>query len=93
MTPNRGLVTVSPGRAELVDLPYPTLPRDDYIIVKGTAFAVNPSDHAHIDMTDEQSCAGCHVGCDYAGVVVEVGPGVTKDFKKGDRIAGAANGG
>lgn len=30
--------------------------------------------------------------CDYAGVVEEVGPGVTKPLKKGDRICGFAHG-
>lgn len=32
------------------------------------------------------------MGCDYAGTVVEVGPEVTKSFKKGDRIAGFCHG-
>lgn len=31
--------------------------------------------------------------CDYAGVVEEVGPGVTKPLKKGDRVCGFAHGG
>lgn len=30
--------------------------------------------------------------CDYAGVIEEVGPGVTKALKKGDRICGFAHG-
>lgn len=30
--------------------------------------------------------------CDYAGVIEEVGPGVTKPLKKGDRVCGMANG-
>jgi NADPH:quinone reductase-like Zn-dependent oxidoreductase len=33
------------------------------------------------------------LGCDAAGIVVEVGSKVTKDWKVGDRIAGGAHGG
>lgn len=35
---------------------------------------------------------GCIVGCDYAGIVEEVGSKVTKEWKKGDRIAGFTHG-
>jgi len=35
---------------------------------------------------------GCTVGCDYAGTVVEVGSKVTKDWQKGERIAGFTHG-
>lgn len=35
---------------------------------------------------------GLRAGCDYAGIVEEVGPDVTKAFKKGDRIAGPTHG-
>lgn len=31
--------------------------------------------------------------CDYAGVVEEVGSGVTRALKKGDRVSGMAHGG
>lgn len=37
-------------------------------------------------------CPGHTVGCDFAGVVEEVGPKVTKNWKKGDRIAGMTHG-
>lgn len=40
----------------------------------------------HADMADPRQC-------DYAGVVEEVGPGVTKPLKKGDRVCGFAHGG
>jgi NADPH:quinone reductase-like Zn-dependent oxidoreductase len=33
------------------------------------------------------------IGCDYAGIVEEVGSKVTKPFKKGDRVCGFAHGG
>lgn len=88
----KAIVNISPGKAQILDVPYPKLPKDDYLIVRPTAWAVNPTDPYHLDIDGDESCAGCHVGCDYAGVVVEVGPGVTKGFKKGDRIAGAVNG-
>lgn len=51
--------------------------------------AVNPTDWAHVDSLSD---AGAVVGCDYAGVVVEVGKAVTKPFKKGDRVAGFSHG-
>ena len=35
---------------------------------------------------------GCTVGCDYSGVVEEVGSKVTKQWQKGDRIAGFVHG-
>ena len=36
---------------------------------------------------------GSTLGCDYAGVVEEVGSKVTKSWQKGDRIAGFVHGG
>lgn len=33
------------------------------------------------------------IGCDYAGIVEEVGSKVTKGFKKGDKVCGFAHGG
>lgn len=35
---------------------------------------------------------GCTVGCDYSGIVEEVGSKVTKEWKKGDRVAGFTHG-
>jgi len=88
---NKAIVVVKAGDAQILDVPYPTLPGDDYIIVKPTAVAINPTDWKHVNFADSIDCEGTHVGCDYAGVVEEVGPAVTK-FKKGDRVCGFANG-
>ncbi|UNI17153.1 hypothetical protein JDV02_003529 [Purpureocillium takamizusanense] len=78
------------GAAQLVhDRPVPKL-RDDYILVKTAAVAVNPTDWKHIQSLVQ--VPGPLVGCDYAGTVVEVGSKVTKAFKKGDRICGFAHG-
>ncbi|KAF9876428.1 hypothetical protein CkaCkLH20_05836 [Colletotrichum karsti] len=92
MAQNQAVKTIEAGVAKVVDAPVPKLPRDDYILVKTTAVAINPTDWKHVDLADKAGCVGIWVGCDYAGVVEEVGPGVTKDFKKGDRICGPVNG-
>ncbi|KZL86072.1 zinc-binding oxidoreductase, partial [Colletotrichum incanum] len=92
MAQNQAVKTVAAGVAKVVDASIPTLPADDYILVKTTAVAINPTDWKHVDFADKAGCVGIWVGCDYAGVVEEVGKGVTKDFKKGDRICGPVNG-
>ncbi|KAI9812614.1 MAG: hypothetical protein M1827_004603 [Pycnora praestabilis] len=86
----RAIVIQGPKQAKLVsDAPVPKL-RDEYILVKVVAVALNPTDWKHIDFLADK---GAIVGCDYAGIVEEVGKGVRKDFKKGDRIAGFVHGG
>jgi len=89
---NQAVVIIAAGKAEVVDVPYPKLPADDYMIVRTTAVAVNPTDWKHVEYADKLGCEGCYVGCDYAGVVEEVGPAVAKGFKKGDRACGPVNG-
>ena len=90
---NKFIVIGTPGNLQIQDVPYPVLPSDDYMIVKVRAVAVQPTDPFHADIQGEHSVQGCYAGCDYAGEVVEVGKGVTKDFKNGDRVAGFGNGG
>lgn len=85
---NHAIVIKSAGNAELVETSVPAL-RDDYLLVKVRAVALNPTDVLHIDYL---APVGARVGCDYAGVVEEVGAKVTKPFKKGDRVAGVAHG-
>lgn len=87
----RAVAIVKPGVAALVNnRPVPTL-RDGYLLVKTVAVAVNPTDWKHIDHLVKE--AGPLVGCDYSGIVEQVGPNVTKNFAKGDRVCGMAHGG
>lgn len=71
------------------DAPVPSL-RPDYLLVKTIAVALNPTDWKHIGFA--VSNPPVTVGCDFAGEVLEIGPAVTKSFKKGDRVAGFVHG-
>lgn len=86
---NYGLIREDVGIARLKPTQIPDL-RDDYILVRTVAVALNPTDYTTLDAPGD---AGTIVGCDYAGIVEQVGNAVTKRFKKGDRIAGFAHGG
>ncbi|KAM5361249.1 hypothetical protein ACJA88_014533 [Fusarium oxysporum] len=70
-------------------VPMPKL-RDGYLLIRTTAVGLNPIDWKQLQQGTE---LGSKFGYDYAGIVEEIGPGVSKPFKKGDRIAGLANGG
>ncbi|OCT48175.1 Protein TOXD [Cladophialophora carrionii] len=72
------------------DRPTPKL-RDDYILVKTAAVALNPTDWKHVAFG--LGAQGGLVGCDFSGTVEEVGSAVTKSWSKGDRVAGVAHGG
>lgn len=89
MTTQKAIIIASPKQEALVtDRPIPTL-RDDYILVKTEAVALNPTDWKHIAFL---GVPGVLVGCDYAGVVEAVGKDVKKPFKKGDRVCGFVHG-
>ncbi|KAF2463086.1 GroES-like protein [Lindgomyces ingoldianus] len=89
MSTQRAVVHKSEGVAEIrEDVPLPKL-RDDYILVKTKAVALNPTDWKAIDY---RNCPGAIAGCDYSGIVEAVGKHVTTPFKPGDRIAGFARG-
>ncbi|PWY83577.1 zinc-binding oxidoreductase [Aspergillus heteromorphus CBS 117.55] len=88
--PQKAIIVTSPKQGGLVtDRAIPTL-RDDYILVKTVSVALNPTDWKHIAFLAPE---GSLIGCDYAGIVEEVGKNVKKPFKKGDRITGFAHGG
>lgn len=59
------------------------------ILVSNKAVALNPTDWKHRDFV---SPVKSFLGCDFAGVVSEVGAGVTH-LKVGDRVAGFVHGG
>jgi len=85
----QAIVIQKPGEAIPQEVDRPKL-RDDYLLIKVKAVALNPTDWKHIDFV---ATKGTRVGCDYSGVVEEVGSKVTKPFKKGDRVCGFAHGG
>lgn len=81
------------GCASIITAPLPKLEsRDEYVLVRTTAVAVNPSDWKHVDFMLVGDPTGSRPGLDYAGVVVDVGKAVTQNFKKGDRVFGIVNG-
>ena len=89
MNLQKAIVIVGPKQEGLVtDRPRPTV-RDSYILVKTKCVALNPTDWKHVDF---YAGPGALLGCDYAGVVEEIGTGVTKLFKKGDRVCGFVHG-
>ncbi|KIV95470.1 hypothetical protein PV10_03124 [Exophiala mesophila] len=78
-----------PGKASLVtDRPYPRH-RPGFVYVDVKAVALNPTDWKHVDFANRK---GLLLGCDFAGVVAELGEGYTKDWKIGDRVLGFATG-
>jgi len=88
----KAIKVTAPGKPEIQDVPLPKL-RDDYILVKVKAVALNPTDWKHITVPGlAEQGKGCTAGCDYMGTVVQVGPKVTKSFKPGDRVAGFTHG-
>lgn len=90
MSTIKAIVAVTPGNPAIINRPYPSLPADDYILVRPTAWAINPADAYYSNLEGQDDS---QLGADFAGVVLEVGAGVTKGLKVGDRVSGALNGG
>ncbi|KAE8371532.1 chaperonin 10-like protein [Aspergillus bertholletiae] len=88
--PQKAVVITGSKQVSLVsDRPLPTL-RDDYILIKTVCVALNPTDWKHVEY--DFGAPGCVVGCDYSGIVEEVGKNVKKSFRKGDRVFGFTHG-
>lgn len=79
-----------PGKASLITDRPASKQRPGYIVVEPRAVALNPTDWKHIDRMNTKDCL---LGCDYGGIVRELGTDCTKDWKVGDRICGYVNGG
>ncbi|KAI0486356.1 GroES-like protein [Xylaria cf. heliscus] len=86
MATTKAVVIVEKGKAGIKELPLPKL-KAGFVLAKVHAVGINPTDWKSIDGAEEDRF-GARSGCDFAGEVIEIGPGVTKDIKKGDRIAG-----
>ncbi|KAJ1029198.1 hypothetical protein NDA18_002825 [Ustilago nuda] len=85
----QALVTVEGNKAEVKQVPVPSLDKDE-ILIRTTAVTLNPTDWKHVAII---SPPGNTVGCDFAGVVEQLGPDVkNKSIKKGDRVAGFVHG-
>lgn len=63
--------------------------RPGWLLVRVKAVAINPTDWKHVGWGAAD--VGCRVGCDYAGIVEEIGEDVT-NFKPGDRVTGWIHG-
>ncbi|KAF2641170.1 putative zinc-binding oxidoreductase ToxD [Massarina eburnea CBS 473.64] len=84
----KSLRIFGPNDARVVtDAPIPSLKKPTDVLVKVIAVALNPTDWKHIRF----GAAPATVGCDFSGIVMEVGSGVT-EHKKGDRIFGSVHG-
>ena len=92
----RALVIKSAGEVEVKDIARPSL-TDDRIIVKTKAVALNPTDWKTLfnprTTPEKPTNIGAILGCDYAGIVEEIGKNVTTSLKPGDKVAGFCFGG
>ncbi|KAI1131754.1 GroES-like protein [Nemania abortiva] len=86
MASTKALVIVEKKKVEVKELPLPKL-TEGHVLVKVRAVGLNPTDWKSIDNIDPRR-VGSRSGCDFVGEVVQLGPGLTKDLKKGDRVAG-----
>ena len=89
-TQMKALVTTEDHRTEISTVPLPTL-GDDEILIRTLAITINPTDWKHVALI---SGPGNRVGCDFCGVVEQLGPNVkNSSLSVGDRVAGFVHGG
>lgn len=89
MSKNHAVIVQKAGEAQVQEISIPKL-RDDYILVNTKFVALNPTDWKHLDFLAGK---GALLGCDYSGIVEEVGGQVSKHFNRGDRVCGFCHGG
>ncbi|EST05610.1 Alcohol dehydrogenase, C-terminal [Kalmanozyma brasiliensis GHG001] len=86
----KALVTVEDHQATVQEVDVPTLDADE-ILVRTLAVTINPTDWKHVAFI---SGPGNRVGCDFVGVVEQLGSSVrNSSLQKGDRVAGFVHGG
>jgi len=86
----KAVVVSEPGKAaKIQDVSLPKI-KDGWVLVKVLAVGVNPTDWKHVDYN--LADMGSRLGCDYVGIVEEIGRSVTR-FQKGDQIGGFVHGG
>ncbi|KAK5746485.1 hypothetical protein LTR17_000865 [Elasticomyces elasticus] len=84
----KAIVVVKSGHAAVVEKAEPEL-RPGWVKVKVRAVALNPTDWKHIDFFAR---GGETVGCDFSGIVTEIGSAVTSNIEVGDAIYGLVHG-
>lgn len=84
-----GRSVCGPGGKVQDDVPIPSISPNE-ILVKVRAVALNPTDFKHLDVISPPKSI---IGCDYAGVVHQVGSAVRSGWTPGDRVAGVVHGG
>ncbi|KAE8379056.1 chaperonin 10-like protein [Aspergillus bertholletiae] len=72
---------------QVQQVPIPTISADE-ILVQVKAVALNPTDFKHLDVVSPPNST---MGCDFAGVVHQVGEAAKARWKIGDRVAGVAD--
>ncbi|KAI1818453.1 chaperonin 10-like protein [Poronia punctata] len=85
----KAIKVMGPKRAKVrSNVPRSAVP-DDCILVRIMAVSLNQTDWKHIDFIPTK---GATVGCDYSGIVEEVGSKVKGNLQVGDRVAGFTHG-
>ena len=89
-TSQRAIVTQDDGTLAIKDnVSLPQILQPHMIIIKTVAVALNPTD---FKMPARFPSPGTVNGCDFAGTIVQLGPGVTRPLTIGDRVFGAVHG-
>ncbi|CZR58351.1 related to toxD gene [Phialocephala subalpina] len=71
------------------NVPLPSLQEPNTILIKTHAVPLNPCDWK---MPARFPCPLATDGCDFAGTIVQLSPGITRPLKIGDRVVGAVHG-
>jgi NADPH:quinone reductase-like Zn-dependent oxidoreductase len=91
MAQSQAIFCTAVGEVEIRSVPQPTLV-PGHVLVRTKAVALNPTDWKSIH-DPSGSAVGARLGVDFAGVVEEIGPGLSRPFEKGDRVCGSVFGG